>query len=178
MIFFRRITLVSLITLAVTSCDGKPVDTSPAPNDTATHPAIALPEAKISVMTMDKSTDCNLEEIAGKSFQDGKARINLNSSATITGWVIDKTAGTNGDDIALQVISTDKPIEYVLTNASRYSRSDVRSAMGGSSAFENSGFTAVLPRGSLQPGLYNLAIVYEHNGKPTACAEGTVFEVQ
>lgn len=174
------ITAVVLLTsLSITGCDNKNADLSASSNLGATiSPSRPLPSAKFRVQDMEKSITCNLEEIGGQRLQDGPAKINLNKDINITGWVIDKATTTNGGNISIQITSHATSDEYEITDISRMTRTDVRAAMGGDSAFENSGINATLPAGSLSSGSYNIAIVYQSNGKPVACAEGNAFTVK
>lgn len=171
--------------IALPGCDNNsPPGPAPAQGTSqSTEPTkatkISLAAASNSIRDMATSTTCNIEEIGGKNLSTPSLKIGLGQDVTVAGWVIDKAGETDGGTLAIRLVSLAAPGgEYEITRVSRTPRPDVRSAMGGNSAYENSGFNAVIPAKSLTPGPYNIGVVYQSKGKPVVCGEGNYFEVE
>jgi hypothetical protein len=119
---------------------------------------------------------CNVEQVNGRPFGSETAKVSKTQPVTISGWVVDKEAGSAEIDAELRLISMADAATYAVPLVPAL-REDVARTFGLDPVTAKPGFNVTFDAEGLVAGDYKLLVVIQTAGKAASCYNGRVITI-
>lgn len=146
----------------------------PEPPLTAVRPS----EVAASNGRIDRVIEsCNVEQVNGQPFGAAPAQVSRAQPVSISGWGVDKEAGSAASEAELWLINAADAATHAIPLVTAL-REDVATSFGLDPAVAKPGLSATFDVAGLAPGDYKLLLVLRTSGKAAAsCDNGRVVTI-